>query len=223
MLQLLNSSKSLYLYCTILKNSLSWGGVVALVATTLAVANPAQAIGFSSPVGLYAIPDDDATGVSVSINISGQGNIISFDSVTITGFTHPFYPDLRASLTNGSSTVRLFRTTFAPDNQVFIRQSLVLNGNYTFATAGANWYTQTVTPVPTATTYASFQPLTAFNGQSLNGNWTLNVQDRASGDRGSFTQFTINATPVPFEFEPTGGVVLLGGAWLLRKRLIKKG
>ena len=39
--------------------------------------------------------------------------------------------------------------------------------------------------------------------------WTLNVQDRGSPDTGSFTQFTINATAVPFEFEPTGGVVLL--------------
>ena len=189
------------------------------------MANPAQAIGFSSPVGPYAIPYNNATGVSASINISGQGNIISFDSVTITGFTHPYYADLRASLTNGATSVQLFSTFFAPDNQAFTNRSLDLNGNYTFDTAGANWYTQTVNPVPTATTYASFEPLTAFNGQSLNGTWTLNVQDRAFESTGSFTQFTINttATAVPFEFEPTGGVVLLGGAWLLRKRLMKKG
>ena len=190
------------------------------------MANPAQAIGFSSPVSTYAIPDNNATGVSASISISGQGNIISFDSVTVTGFTHTYYDDLRASLTNGTITVRLFRTSSAPDNQLFNDQSLELNGNYTFATAGANWYNQNVSPVPTATTYASFESLAAFNGQSLNGNWTLNVQDRAFGGTGSFTQFTINANnpvAVPFEFEPTGGVVLLGGAWLLRKRLIKKG
>ena len=119
--------------------------------------------------------------------------------------------------------MQLFRTSSAPDTQPFSDSSLVLDGNYTFATAGANWYNQSASPMPTAPTYASFESLAAFNGQSLNGNWTLNVQDRASGDTGSFTQFTINATPVPFEFEPTGGVVLLGGAWLLRKRLIKKG
>ena len=212
---------------TILKNSLSWGGVVALVATTLAVANPAQAIGFTSPFGPYGIPDTNTTGASAgasaSINISGQGNIISFDSVTITGFTHSAYDNLRAFLTNGTTSVQLFSTRVLPDSQPFTNSSFSLNGNYTFATAGANWYTQTVNPVPTATTYASFQPLTAFNGQSLNGNWTLNVQDRIRFDTGRFNQFTINATPVPFEFEPIGGVVLLGGAWLLRKRLMKKG
>ena len=190
------------------------------------MANPAQAISFSSPVGPYAIPDNNATGVSASINISGEGNITSFDSVTISGFTHTFHADLRAFLTNGTSTVQLFGTIESTvDNQAFT-DGLALNGNYTFATAGADWYTQTVNPVPTATTYASFQSLAAFNGQSLNGIWTLNVQDRINNDTGSFTQFTINATTaaaVPFEFEPTGGVVLLGGAWLLRKRLTKKG
>ncbi len=204
------------------------GGVVALVATTLAIANPAQAISFSSTISTRAIPDNNATGVSASITIAGEGNITSFDSVTISGFTHTFYADLRAFLTNGTSTVQLFRTVSSTvDDQTFTTAGLDLSGNYTFATAGANWYTQTVTPVPTATTYASFQSLAAFNGQSLNGTWTLNVQDRIGGDTGSFTQFTINATTdaaaVPFEFEPTGGVVLLGGAWLLRKRLMKKG
>ena len=30
------------------------------------------------------------------------------------------------------------------------------------------------------------------------------------------------ATPVPFEFEPTGGLLVLGGGWLLRRHLKKK-
>ena len=39
-----------------------------------------------------------------------------------------------------------------------------------------------------------------------------------------FNSFQINATavPVPFEFEATGGLVMLGGAWLLHKHLQKK-
>lgn len=52
-----------------------------------------------------------------------------------------------------------------------------------------------------------------------------------SGDNGStysnsalFNSFDINATavPVPFEFEATSGLAMLGGAWLLRKHLQKK-
>ena len=141
------------------------------------MANPAQAIGFSSPVGSYAIPDNNATGVSASISISGQGNIISFDSVTITGFTHSYYGDLQAFLSNGTSTVQLFACAFDPNTscpapQPFTSPSFGLNGNYTFATAGANWYSPPASPLPTAITYANFQPLTTFNGQSLNGTWT---------------------------------------------------
>ena len=37
-----------------------------------------------------------------------------------------------------------------------------------------------------------------------------------------FNSFNINATAVPFEFEATGGLVMLGGAWLLHKHLQKK-
>jgi subtilisin-like proprotein convertase family protein len=187
----------------------------------LAISSSAEAISFTSAPGPYNIPDNNATGVTASINISGQPNIASFDSVTISGFTHSFYADLRAFLSNGTTTVQLFRNRNNPDFQVFTIDSLELSGNYTFATTGANWYTQS-NPVPTATTYASFAPLSAFDGSSLNGTWTLNVQDRESIDIGSFSSFTINATPVPFGFEPTGGLLIVGGACFLRKQLKKK-
>ncbi len=35
-------------------------------------------------------------------------------------------------------------------------------------------------------------------------------------------QGNFSTTAVPFEFEPTGGLAILGGAWLLSKRLMKK-
>ncbi|MFM5945823.1 MAG: proprotein convertase P-domain-containing protein, partial [Dolichospermum sp.] len=52
--------------------------------------------------------------------------------------------------------------------------------------------------MPSAT-YASFQPLSAFNGSPLNGTWTLNVQDRLFREKGEFSSFSIDVTPVPFE------------------------
>jgi hypothetical protein len=115
--------------------------------------------------------------------------------------------------------------SFVVDRVRFNKEEFDLNGNYTFANTGASWSSQTTSPVPSATTYASLQPLSAFNGQSLNGNWTLNVQDRGNGDIGSFTQFSFNVTEptaVPFEFEGTGGMMVVGGVWLLRRHLKKK-
>jgi subtilisin-like proprotein convertase family protein len=185
---------------------------------------------FSSTTSTRNIPDFDATGVSATITVAGQGNITSFDSVTISGFTHTYYADLRAFLSNSTTTVQLF----ANDVSFTGEAGANLSGNYTFATSGANWNAQgdpgldTDDPtniVPSATTYASFQSLSAFNGQSLNDNWTLNVQDLTPGDTGSFTQFSFNvneATPVPFEFEGTGGLMGVGGVWLLRRHLKKK-
>ncbi|MFM6469445.1 MAG: hypothetical protein ACKPGX_20105, partial [Dolichospermum sp.] len=162
------------------------GGVVASLVSILALSSAAEAITFISPTGPYNIPDNDATGVTASINISGQPNIASFNSVTISGFTHSYYSDLRAFLSNGTTEVQLFRTRWSPDNATFTNGGgNNLSGNYTFATSGNNWYNQSSDPVPSAT-YASFQPLSAFNGSPLNGTWTVNVQDRLFLEEGSF-------------------------------------
>jgi subtilisin-like proprotein convertase family protein len=179
---------------------------------------------FSSTTSTRNIPDNDATGVSATIAISGEGNITSFDSVTISGLNHTFYGDLRALLSNSTTTVQLFATGVAPDNATFTTAGSDLGGNYTFANTGANWYTQT-NPVSSVTPYASLQSLNAFVGQSLNDTWRLNVQDRDSFSTGSFTEFSFNVnepTAVPFEFEGTGGLMVVGGVWLLRRHLKKK-
>ncbi|MFM6266860.1 MAG: hypothetical protein ACKPFA_10205, partial [Dolichospermum sp.] len=152
-------------------NVQKWGGVVASLVSILALSSAAEAITFTSPTGTtggrYVILDNNATGVEATINISGQPNIASFNSVTISGFTHSYYSDLRASLSNGTTTVQLFRTQ--SDGAIFTNNRSDLSGNYTFATAGNNWYNQTPSIVPSAPTYASFQSLSAFNGSSLNG------------------------------------------------------
>ncbi|MFM6215213.1 MAG: hypothetical protein ACKPCQ_01320 [Dolichospermum sp.] len=206
-------------------NVQKWGGVVASLVSILALSSAAEAITFDSPTGpnggRYRIPDNNATGVSASISISGQPNIASFNSVTISGFTHPFYSDLRAFLSNGTTTVQLFRTEGDPDGATFTDGSNNLNGNYTFATMGSNWYTQTSDPVSSTTTYASFEPLSAFNGSSLNGTWTLNVQDRVFREaNGSFSSFSIDVTPVPFESNAApAAMAIVFGAFLVRRKL----
>ncbi|MFM6367302.1 MAG: proprotein convertase P-domain-containing protein, partial [Dolichospermum sp.] len=100
---------------------------------------------------------------------------------------------MRAFLSKCTTEVQLFRTDRFPDNERFDAGGSDLDGNYTFATSGANWYTQSSAIVPSAT-YASVDPLSAFNGSPLDGTWTLNVQDRAGGPAGSFSSFSINVT-----------------------------
>ncbi|MFM6370537.1 MAG: proprotein convertase P-domain-containing protein [Dolichospermum sp.] len=207
-------------------NVQKWGGVVASLVSILALSSAAEAIIFTSPTGpiltggRYRIPDNNATGVSASISISGQPNIASFNSVTISGFTHTFYSDLRAFLSNGTTEVQLFRTQWSPDNATFTNLGRSdLSGNYTFATTGADWYNHFSDIVPPAT-YASFEPLSAFNGSALNGNWTLNVQDRANQETGRFSSFSIDVTPVPFESNAApAGMAIVFGAFFVRRKL----
>ncbi|MFM6266353.1 MAG: hypothetical protein ACKPFA_07575, partial [Dolichospermum sp.] len=61
---------------------------------------------------------------------------------------------------------------------------------------------------------------TAFNGSPLNANWTLNVQDTVKGDTGSFSSFSIDVTPVPFESNAApAGMAIVFGAFLVRRKL----
>ena len=137
--------------------------------------------------------------------------------MTISGFNHSLYGDLRAFLSNGTTTVQLFRST--SEGQEYTDSNVNLDGNYTFANTGANWYDQTSYPLPSAT-YASVQPLSAFNGSPLNGTWTLNVQDTETYDYGAFSSFSIDATPVPFESNAApAGMAIVFGAFFVRRRL----
>ncbi|MFM6268274.1 MAG: proprotein convertase P-domain-containing protein, partial [Dolichospermum sp.] len=155
----------------------------------------------------------------------GQPNIASFNSVTISGFTHTWYSELKAFLSNGTTTVQLFRSQsdgaiFTNDGSIDDVGSNNLSGNYTFATTGDNWYNHSSAIVPSAPTYASFQSLSAFNGSSLNGTWTLNVQDRFSRETGSFSSFSIDVTPVPFESNAApAAMAIVFGAFLVRRKL----
>jgi subtilisin-like proprotein convertase family protein len=190
------------------------GLAIGLMATTTAL--PAQAVVFTSPPGTYNIPDQNATGISVPINVANTDTITNFNGVTISGLSHTYYADLKATLSNGATTVTLFNCSqfVCTGGASFTNDTLVLNGNYTFANTGSDWYAQTTDPVPTGT-YQSLNALSAFNGQSLNGTWTLTVTDNGLNDTGSFTgwSFDVNANPpepIPFEFSPNLGLIILG-------------
>ncbi|PZU97120.1 MAG: hypothetical protein DCE90_08280 [Pseudanabaena sp.] len=82
------------------------------------------------------------------------------------------------------------------------------------ATAGSyNWRANSPGVTPTGISGITF------NGGQLSTNNGTSYTSSAV-----FNSFDINATaiPVPFEFEATGGLAMLGGAWLLRKHLKKK-
>jgi hypothetical protein len=66
---------------------------------------------------------------------------------------------------------------------------------------------------------------TGVSGITSNGYQISSNNGTSYADSSFFNSFDINATAataVPFDFEPTGGLAILGGAWLLRRHLKNK-
>jgi hypothetical protein len=61
-----------------------------------------------------------------------------------------------------------------------------------------------------------------FNSTDVYGNGTLVNLNQTFPNSDMVFQGQFSAAPIPFGFEPTGGLAILGGAWLLHKRLQKK-
>ncbi|CAN5578908.1 hypothetical protein BH20VER1_BH20VER1_02340 [soil metagenome] len=141
--------------------------------------------------------------------------------------------DLTVTLTSPSGTsVQLFRR---PGTSGLGNSGDWLAGTYTFVLSGGLSFPNTGNTVPGSTYNITSNPgstqvipppnpntFTAFNGQNLNGLWTLNIRDDAAGDIGAISGWQMNITSVP---EPgTTSLMLLaaGGlgvaAWRKRKR-----
>lgn len=162
------------------------------------------------------IPDNNAAGISSTINVTDTANITAFDNIMVTGLTHTWVGDLVATLSHNGVVVDIFdrvgRTTTAGfgnsgDFTATTTQS------YTFVASGGTAFPTSGNVVPG--TYNLFANGTAgqsstatdtfsnFVGQSVAGAWTLNISDRASSFTGSFVSWGFNAstgTPPPPPF-----------------------
>jgi uncharacterized repeat protein (TIGR01451 family) len=112
--------------------------------------------------------------------------------------SHTYRGDLRMFLTSpGGTQVTLIQNTADTQNNfnvlfddgaaALITSHTTLNDTATAAT---------VAP-PYQRTFRPLQPLTAFNGQNANGNWTLSICDSLNADTGTFFHSTLVITPQP--------------------------
>jgi len=130
-------------------------------------------IGTGVPQGVFAsanpelsIPDNNSTGVSSTITVTGSGVQVSENFNVDINLTHTYISDLRVTLTSPNGTLIYLhnRTGGSADNII---------GNYP----------NSLTP---------FQSLDAFWGQPLDGVWTMTVSDHASLDVGTLHSWGIN-------------------------------
>jgi subtilisin-like proprotein convertase family protein len=132
-------------------------------ATTSACSGGGNAVITSSATPALAIPDNNTTGVTSTINVATSQTITSV-SVTV-GITHTYQGDLEVALIGpDNTTVLLHNLTGAGTDNI--------NTTYSIVTA-AN------------------QALTAFTGKNTSGAWKLRVRDLAAADTGTFNSWKI--------------------------------
>ncbi|MFN8548705.1 MAG: proprotein convertase P-domain-containing protein [Candidatus Eisenbacteria bacterium] len=112
------------------------------------------------------IPDNNTTGITSNLVVSGTGAFVTSSFNVDINITHTYIGDLKVTLKSpaGTSVILHNRTGGSADNLV---------GNYP----------GTLTPA---------QPLSAFLGQAIDGTWQLNVADLANIDTGTLNSWGIN-------------------------------
>ncbi|HXU32509.1 MAG TPA: proprotein convertase P-domain-containing protein [Thermoanaerobaculia bacterium] len=120
--------------------------------------------GYSTATVSTAIPDNNTTGITSTINVAATGTVTSL-SVRV-AITHTFQGDLEVALIGPDNTTVLLhnRTGAGTDN---------INTVYSDLTAPA-------------------QALSAFTGKATNGAWKLRVRDLAAADTGTFTSWALD-------------------------------
>ncbi len=206
---------------TIPNNFLKWGGVAALLASTLAISSATEAINLtvSNTISNNTAAFEN-TGQSFVNDPSGNGT-----TILLNDWTFAFFAGNIA--TAAGETLNIYEGT---GNGGTLRGSsntatiTTLNGfsavTWTFANGGLSLIDRD-TYTANINTANTLNYEIATIDVYLNGLLTSDAVQLTGFDtvfQGNFS----SATAVPFEFEPTGGLMVVGGVWLLRRHLKKK-
>jgi subtilisin-like proprotein convertase family protein len=148
------------------------------------VGAPITVSGISQPVG------------SVTISIDGTACSTTAGDPAV-GIDHSFVNDLRITLRSptGTEVIVIDRTDGSGNNFC----QVVLDD----ASAGPSIQTALTADAPFTGSWQPNAPLSAFAGETANGDWTLLAEDFFIGDTGSIRAWTINITPRVIPLPPT--------------------
>jgi subtilisin-like proprotein convertase family protein len=158
-----------------------------------------------------AIPDNNTTGVTIPILVSGLGNTADVNfridgsscnanaGSTTVGVDHTWVGDLVFKLTSplGTTVTIINRPgagTFGSSGNNFCQTLLDDDGAFPAIDSILATGAPPLGP-PYTGTFRPENPLSAFDGQNPNGTWRLNVSDNAAPDAGSVRAFSLIITP----------------------------
>jgi hypothetical protein len=212
-----------------MNNLRKMGGVVALLASTIAIADSASA--FNLTIGNATAGTNFSTLASPGqsfINDPGDSTTLIFLDNWTFAFNTPAAASAAAlrplsilngagnagsSVPGGTSPSGTVVTDFVGNADSAVRW------DFSGVTLGADdVYTAIL-----GGTGASNLRITPTNGPYPNGIGYNGANNTPFPTADTVFQAKFSdATPVPFDFEPTGGLAVLGGGWLLRRHLQKK-
>jgi subtilisin-like proprotein convertase family protein len=150
---------------------------------------PVGAPSFQTANPAVAIPDNNATGVTATMELPA-GTVQDVD-VRIDSVTHTWLGDLRFRLTSPTATSvllvdRLGGGANSADNI----------SNLTFDDEAALPISSVGTSSPATGPFRPAEPLSALDGEASGGTWSLTVSDLASSDVGTLNSWSTSTQPV---------------------------
>ncbi len=141
-----------------------------------------------------SIPDNTPAGVSDPMVVATTGTI---DSMRVSlDISHTWVGDLIVTLSNGSTSVQLVNRPIGTVNPPFgcngNNIDVFLDDNATLSIQ--NNCLEGPNPAPAyivGESYIPAQALSAFDGEDLDGTWTLSVSDNAGGDLGTLNEWCL--------------------------------
>jgi subtilisin-like proprotein convertase family protein len=131
---------------------------------------------YDFPVNI-AIPDDDPNGISDTQTINDSAILADVNIGVV--INHTFLGDLIIDVEHNAITVRLW------DRQCGTEENM----DVIFDDEGI----PVICSTPTQGSFRPVQPLSAYDGQDLFGNWTLTVSDNAGLDLGTLVSWSVVA------------------------------
>ena len=140
-----------------------------------------------------AIPDNAASGVSSTINVTDTGTLSDLDVTIATN--HTFVSDLTYTLTHlatGTAVTLIDRPGIPASANGCGADNINVTLDDEASAAVENQCATSGTAI--SGRFSPNQALAAFDGESLSGNWRLTVVDSAAQDTGTLTQWCLEPT-----------------------------
>jgi subtilisin-like proprotein convertase family protein len=142
-----------------------------------------------------AIPDGNPTGVTNNITVTQNFNITDLNVYLVIG--HTWVGDLTVTLQHNGGTPRTLINRPQSGNCLGDNYSVILDDEGTSPIQTLCGNPQVPGSPPN---YIPFNTLSAFDGQNINGTWTIRVSDALTPDVGSLVSWGIRATGGPIDF-----------------------